>query len=98
MALLLTEADVTALLPMSLALEAVEREAEEKELCKRCGAIIPPYSEGVCPSCLKKKKLLLRLFELARPYRWKLWLALGLTFGALAEKLLKEKKVAVAAA
>jgi len=60
-------------------LEAVEREAEKKEHCPKCGEAIPAYSEGVCPRCQQTRKVLWRLLDIARPYRQKVWAALGLT-------------------
>jgi ATP-binding cassette subfamily B protein len=58
---------------------AVERQAEKKEVCGKCGQLIPAYAEGVCPACLHKKAILWRLLEVAKPYRWKIRVALLLT-------------------
>jgi ATP-binding cassette subfamily B protein len=60
-------------------LEHVEREAEKKETCAKCGQIIPAYAEGVCPRCLHQRKILWRLLDVAKPYRMKVWIALSLT-------------------
>ena len=60
-------------------LEAVERQLEEKEYCKKCGQLIPSYAEGVCPQCLHKKAILWRLLDVAKPYRGRINLALLLT-------------------
>ncbi|WP_428938732.1 ABC transporter ATP-binding protein [Fontivita pretiosa] len=60
-------------------LELVERQAEQQELCPKCGQLIPAYAEGVCPQCLQKRKILWRLLDVARPYRAKIWGALALT-------------------
>src|SRR5687767_11408312 len=60
-------------------LETVEREAEAKETCTKCGEIIPAYAEGVCPRCQQTRKVLWRLLDIARPYRGRVWAALALT-------------------
>ncbi|HTL27733.1 MAG TPA: ABC transporter transmembrane domain-containing protein, partial [Tepidisphaeraceae bacterium] len=60
-------------------LETVEREAEKKEHCPKCGQLIPAYAEGVCPRCLHQRKILWRLLDVAQPYRGKVWWALTLT-------------------
>ena len=61
-------------------LEDVERKAEHAERCAKCGRVIPAYSEGICPSCLHQRRILLRLFDVAKPYRSTVLTALGLTF------------------
>lgn len=60
-------------------LEAVERAAEAQDLCRKCGQLIPAYADGVCPSCLQQRKILLRLLGVAKPYRRSINLALVLT-------------------
>ena len=60
-------------------LEQVEREAEKSDHCPRCGNLIPAYAEGVCPTCQQTRKILWRLLDVARPYRTRVWVALGLT-------------------
>jgi ATP-binding cassette subfamily B protein len=60
-------------------LEAVEREAEKKGLCPKCGQLIPGYAEGVCPRCLQSRRILWRLLKVARPYRSRIAGALVLT-------------------
>jgi ATP-binding cassette subfamily B protein len=60
-------------------LDAVEREAEKREHCPKCGELIPAYAEGVCPQCLAKRKILWRLLDIASPYRWQMRWALILT-------------------
>jgi ATP-binding cassette subfamily B protein len=55
--------------------EAEEAEAEkprgdEKKIrCDKCGRVIPPWSE-VCPACLSRRKVLSRLVDFVRPYKW----------------------------
>ncbi len=65
-------------------LEAAERQAEAKEHCPKCGLLIPAYAEGVCPQCLRHRRILFRLMDVAKPYRRRIWLALALTLGAAA--------------
>ncbi|MCC6443441.1 MAG: ABC transporter ATP-binding protein [Armatimonadetes bacterium] len=53
-----------------------------KPRCENCGRALPPHSE-ICPACLKKGKLIMRLLVYVKPY-WKasvasLFLTLGLT-------------------
>ena len=62
-------------------LEAAERAAEAKDVCAKCGQLIPANAEGVCPRCVQGRKLLWRLLDEAKPYRRRLWLALALTIG-----------------
>lgn len=50
-------------------LENIERQAEQKEICPKCGLNIPAYAEGVCPQCLQKRAILWRLLDVAKPYR-----------------------------
>jgi ATP-binding cassette subfamily B protein len=60
-------------------LEQVERREEQKEHCPKCGELIPAFAEGVCPQCLQQRKILWRLLDVAKPYRRRVWFALGLT-------------------
>ncbi|MCW2763250.1 MAG: transporter, partial [Marmoricola sp.] len=59
-------------------IENVERQATQKQVCPKCGHTIPEYAEGVCPRCLQKRQILLRLLEVAKPYRPRLWGALAI--------------------
>ena len=65
-------------------LEQVERREELKEQCPKCGQLIPAYAEGVCPRCLQQRKILLRLLDVAKPYRAKTTFALVMTLGVAA--------------
>src|SRR5690606_29139030 len=67
-------------------LELVERQIEQKEFCPRCQSPIPAYAEGVCPQCTANRRILWRLLDVAKPYRMRVWGALGLTllFSAIA--------------
>ncbi len=60
-------------------LETVERQAESKEHCPKCGNLIPAYAEGVCPRCQQTRRILWRLMDVAKPYRKQTTLALILT-------------------
>src|SRR3954452_10484985 len=60
-------------------LEDVERREEQKEHCPKCGELIPAYAEGACPRCLQKRKILLRLLDVAKPYRAQTTFALVMT-------------------
>lgn len=62
-------------------LENIERRMEQKTHCPKCGRAIPDYSEGVCPACLQKRAILWRLLEVAKPYRRRINVALGVTLG-----------------
>ena len=62
-------------------LETVEREAERKDTCPKCGQLIPAFAEGVCPHCTQSRKILWRLLDEAKPYRPRLYAALALTIG-----------------
>ena len=55
--------------PLPQWLTLVERQTEAKEYCGKCGQLIPAYAEGVCPVCLHKKSVLLRLIGYVKPYR-----------------------------
>ncbi len=65
-------------------LDAVEREAERKTHCPKCGELIPSYAEGVCPQCAAKRKILWRLLDVAKPYKWRTRYALVLTIAVSA--------------
>ncbi|MDB5332327.1 MAG: transporter [Phycisphaerales bacterium] len=66
----------------------IGRQAPPDDLCPACGKIIPAYAEGVCPHCLQKRRILWRLLDVAKPYRKKVWLAVGLTFATAAMTVL----------
>jgi len=60
---------------------AVEVEApkpDEKKLrCEKCGRVIPSWAE-TCPACLSKRKVLSRLLDFVRPYKWSAIASFGL--------------------
>ena len=52
------------------AAEAGKPRGEEKKIrCDKCGRVIPPWSE-VCPACLSRRKVLSRLLDFVKPYKW----------------------------
>lgn len=50
-------------------LDKIERQAEQQQICGKCGHAIPSYADSVCPRCSQSRKILWRLLEVARPYR-----------------------------
>ncbi len=44
-------------------------EQEKKIRCEKCGRVIPSWSE-ICPACLSKRKVLSRLLDFVKPYKW----------------------------
>jgi ATP-binding cassette subfamily B protein len=62
------EAEEEISLEEQLRLRAQER-AKRKGRCPKCGTVMPRWS-SVCPNCLKKTALILRLFNYVKPY-WK---------------------------
>jgi len=62
--------------------EQAESDAEGKKLrCDKCGRIVPAWSE-VCPACMSKRKVLLRLIDFIGPHRTRLYFGLGLGVAA----------------
>jgi len=43
---------------------------ERKIRCDKCGRVIPPWSE-ICPACLSRRKVLSRLLDFVKPYKWR---------------------------
>ena len=64
---------------------------EKKVRCEKCQRVIPPWSE-VCPACLSNRKVLSRLLDFVKPYKWRALsgglLALAATLAALARPYL----------
>jgi len=46
------------------------RPGEKKVRCEKCGRVIPPWSE-FCPACTSNRKILSRLLDFVKPYRWR---------------------------
>jgi len=45
--------------------------------CEKCGRAIPDWSE-VCPACMSRRKILFRLLDFIKPYKFRAGAALGL--------------------
>ena len=43
---------------------------EKKLRCDKCERVIPAWSE-VCPACMSKRKILSRLIDFVKPYKWR---------------------------
>ncbi|RPI62228.1 MAG: ABC transporter ATP-binding protein [Planctomycetaceae bacterium] len=43
---------------------------EKKVRCDKCGHVIPAWAE-TCPSCLSRRKVLSRLLDFVKPYKWR---------------------------
>jgi len=68
---------------------------EEKKIrCDKCGRVIPPWSE-ICPACLCRRKVLSRLLDFTRPYKWRVLtgflLAILVTVAGLARPYLASR-------
>jgi ATP-binding cassette subfamily B protein len=51
--------------------EADKPRGEEKKIrCDTCGRVIPPWAE-MCPACLSRRKVLSRLMDFVKPYKWR---------------------------
>lgn len=57
-------------------------------VCKRCGHLLPEWSEGLCPHCLKKTRTLARIFSYAWPYKGLLLASVVVTFLQLSADLI----------
>jgi ATP-binding cassette subfamily B protein len=54
-----------------IAAEEERPRGEEKKIrCDKCGRVIPPWAE-VCPACLSRRKVLSRLMDFVKPYKWR---------------------------
>jgi len=50
---------------------------EKKLRCEKCGRVIPPWSD-VCPACTSRRKVLFRLLDFIKPYKYRALLAFAL--------------------
>lgn len=64
------------------------RKDEKKVRCDKCGGVIPSWSE-VCPACLSRRKVLSRLLDFVKPYRWQASLGFALAMLATASALVR---------
>jgi len=42
--------------------------SKPKDVCPNCGNPLPDWAGGICPNCVKKRKMFVRLFEYLMPY------------------------------
>ncbi len=42
--------------------------------CETCGRVLPAWSD-FCPSCMSRRKVLSRLFDFVKPYKWRVVIA-----------------------
>ncbi len=73
------------------------RHADEKKLrCEKCGRVIPAWSE-TCPACMSRRKVLLRLLDFVKPFKWRAIagasLALAVTILSLVQPYLREPMI-----
>ncbi len=47
-----------------------QEEDEKKLFCSRCNAVLPDWSEGVCPKCMNKTQTILRIMSYGKEFRW----------------------------
>jgi hypothetical protein len=59
---------------------------EERSRCPQCGRPLPKGSD-VCPHCIDRRAVMLRLLGSLRPYTWKAVLSLGLAMALTAASL-----------
>ncbi|MGC9454270.1 MAG: ABC transporter transmembrane domain-containing protein [Phycisphaerae bacterium] len=46
------------------------RPDEKKVRCEKCGRVIPAWSE-FCPTCMSRRKILFRVMDFVKPYKWR---------------------------
>lgn len=61
---------------------------EKKIRCEKCGNVIPPWSE-TCPKCVSKRKVLSRLTDFIRPYKWQAITGFGLALLVTVDQLIR---------
>ncbi len=61
---------------------------EKKVRCDKCGKVIPDWSE-VCPACLNRRKVLSRLLDFVKPYRFNALLGFVLMLSVTGAMLLR---------
>lgn len=55
--------------------------------CEKCGRPLPPGS-SICPHCIDKKGVMKRLWEIAKPFKWRILVASAMFFVISAVNLL----------
>ena len=61
---------------------------EKKVRCEACGRVIPPWSE-VCPACLSRRRVLSRLVDFVKPYKWQAIVGISLALAATGAQLVE---------
>ncbi len=61
---------------------------DKKVRCDKCGQVIPPWSE-TCPKCISKRKVLSRLMDFVKPYKWQAILGFVLALLVLMDSLIR---------
>jgi ATP-binding cassette subfamily B protein len=61
---------------------------DKKIRCETCGHVIPPWSE-TCPACLSKRKVLSRLSDFIKPYKWQAAVGFGLAILVTIDQLIR---------
>ncbi len=56
---------------------------KQKARCDKCDSVIPDWAEA-CPRCLKQRRVLMRLLEFIRPYKWRATIGLSLAIAGTA--------------
>jgi len=73
---------LTAIITKLKQQEKVDSELLEDEepiaACPKCGRIYPEEGREICPKCMKKSALFIRLLSFARPYKTSVWLVIML--------------------
>ena len=64
------------------------RPDEKKIRCDKCDHVIPSWAES-CPACLSRRKVLSRLLDYVRPYRWQAVTGFVLAILALLSQLVR---------
>ena len=57
-----------------------EKVDEKRKHCPNCKRLLPSDSD-ICPACINKRAVMLRLFQFLAPYKQQVALAIGLIFG-----------------
>ena len=60
----------------------------KNEFCPKCGMLYPDPNHPVCPRCLKKGAVMMRVLKMAAPYKWMMIAVYALTIGAALLSLL----------
>ncbi len=60
----------------------------KRKYCEKCKSLIPDWAEA-CPQCLQQRKVLLRLMEFIRPFKWRAIVGFVLALGVLGLGLLR---------